>query len=124
MKLATELSKVATGKTLYILDEPTTGLHFADVERLLDVLGRLVDQGNTVLVIEHNLDVIKSADRIVDLGPEGGEAGGEVIATGTPEQIAGHPESYTGRFLAELVEPEAPTVKRSRRPRKREAVAA
>ena len=124
VKLATELSKVATGKTLYILDEPTTGLHFADVERLLDVLGRLVDQGNTVLVIEHNLDVIKSADRIVDLGPEGGEAGGEVIATGTPEQIAGHPESYTGRFLAELVEPEAPTVKRSRRPRKREAVAA
>ncbi len=124
VKLATELSKVATGKTLYILDEPTTGLHFADVERLLDVLGRLVDQGNTVLVIEHNLDVIKSADRIVDLGPEGGEAGGEVIATGTPEQIAGHPDSYTGRFLAELVEPEAPTVKRSRAPRKREAVAA
>jgi excinuclease ABC subunit A len=122
VKLATELSKVATGKTLYILDEPTTGLHFADVERLLDVLGRLVDQGNTVLVIEHNLDVIKSADRIVDLGPEGGEAGGEVIATGTPEQIAGHPESYTGRFLAELVEPETPTVRR--RTRRREAVAA
>jgi excinuclease ABC subunit A len=124
VKLATELSKVATGRTLYILDEPTTGLHFADVERLLDVLGRLVDQGNTVLVIEHNLDVIKSADRIVDLGPEGGEAGGEVIATGTPEQIAGHPDSYTGRFLAELVEPEAPTVKRSGRARRREPVAA
>ena len=123
VKLATELSKVATGSTLYILDEPTTGLHFADVERLLDVLGRLVDQGNTVLVIEHNLDVIKSADHIVDLGPEGGEAGGEIIATGTPEQIAGHPDSYTGGFLAELVEPEAPTVKRTR-PRKREAVPA
>ena len=122
VKLATELSKVATGSTLYILDEPTTGLHFADVERLLEVLGRLVDQGNTVLVIEHNLDVIKSADRIVDLGPEGGEAGGELIATGTPEQIAGHPESYTGRFLADLVEPEAPTVRR--RARAREAVPA
>jgi excinuclease ABC subunit A len=124
VKLATELSKVATGKTLYILDEPTTGLHFADVERLLEVLGRLVDQGNTVLVIEHNLDVIKSADRIVDLGPEGGEAGGEIIATGTPEQIAGHPDSYTGRFLAELVEPGAPTVKRAGRSRRREPVAA
>ena len=124
VKLATELSKVATGNTLYILDEPTTGLHFADVERLLEVLGRLVDQGNTVLVIEHNLDVIKSADRIVDLGPEGGEAGGEIIATGTPEQVAGHPESYTGRFLAGLVEPEAPTVRKAPRSPKREPVAA
>jgi excinuclease ABC subunit A len=122
VKLATELSKIATGNTLYILDEPTTGLHFADVERLLDVLGRLVDQGNTVLVIEHNLDVIKSADRIVDLGPEGGEAGGEILATGTPEEIAGHPDSYTGRFLADLVEPKAPTVRR--RTRKREPVPA
>ena len=100
VKLATELSKIATGRTLYILDEPTTGLHFADVERLLEVLSRLVDQGNTVLVIEHNLDVIKSADRIVDLGPEGGDAGGEIIATGTPEQVAGVPGSHTGRFLA------------------------
>ena len=104
VKLATELSKVATGDTLYILDEPTTGLHFADVERLLEVLGRLVEQGNTVVVIEHNLDVIKSADHLIDLGPEGGEAGGEIIATGTPEQVAGSPTSYTGRFLRELVE--------------------
>src|SRR5213593_3474184 len=105
VKLATELSKVATGSTLYILDEPTTGLHFADVERLLDVLQRLVDQGNSVVVIEHNLDVIKTADRILDLGPEGGEEGGTVVATGTPEQVAAVPESHTGRFLAGLVEP-------------------
>ena len=106
VKLATELSKVATGETLYILDEPTTGLHFADVERLLEVLGRLVDAGNTVVVIEHNLDVIKSADWIVDLGPEGGDGGGEIIATGTPEQVAAETDSYTGRFLEELVEPQ------------------
>jgi excinuclease ABC subunit A len=99
VKLAKELSKVATGRTLYILDEPTTGLHFADIEKLLDVLQRLVDAGNTVLVIEHNLDVIKQADWIVDLGPEGGEAGGEVIVAGTPEQIAGVAESFTGQFL-------------------------
>ena len=121
VKLATELSKVATGSTLYILDEPTTGLHFADVERLLEVLDRLVDQGNTVLVIEHNLDVIKSADRLIDLGPEGGEAGGEILATGTPEEIAGGPNSHTGRFLADLVEAKAPTVKRGHR---REPIAA
>ena len=99
VKLASELSKVATGKTLYILDEPTTGLHFADIEKLLEVLQRLVDNGNTVLVIEHNLDVIKQADWIVDLGPEGGEAGGEVIAAGTPEEIAEVEDSATGRFL-------------------------
>jgi excinuclease ABC subunit A len=99
VKLAAELSKVATGKTLYILDEPTTGLHFADIEKLLEVLQRLVDNGNTVLVIEHNLDVIKQADWIVDLGPEGGEAGGDVIATGTPEQVADVEESFTGQFL-------------------------
>ena len=105
VKLATELAKVATGKTLYILDEPTTGLHFADVQRLLDVLGRLVDAGNTVIVIEHNLDVIKTADRIIDLGPEGGEEGGEVLATGTPEEVAAVQTSYTGRYLADLVEP-------------------
>ncbi len=103
VKLAAELSKVATGKTLYILDEPTTGLHFADIEKLLEVLQRLVDSGNTVLVIEHNLDVIKQADWLVDLGPEGGEAGGEVIATGTPEQVADVAESYTGQFLRELL---------------------
>jgi excinuclease ABC subunit A len=118
VKLATELSKVATGSTLYILDEPTTGLHFADVERLLDVLQRLVDQGNTVVVIEHNLDVIKSADRILDLGPEGGEDGGELVAAGTPEQVAGTPGSYTGEFLQGLVEPAAPEVRR-RSPGKR-----
>ena len=105
VKLATELSKVATGDTLYILDEPTTGLHFADVQRLLDVLDRLVEAGNTVIVIEHNLDVIKTADRIIDLGPEGGEEGGDVLATGTPEQVAATPGSYTGEFLAGLVEP-------------------
>jgi excinuclease ABC subunit A len=119
VKLATELSKVATGDTLYILDEPTTGLHFADVQRLLDVLGRLVDAGNTVVVIEHNLDVIKTADRLIDLGPEGGEAGGEVVATGTPEEVAAVEGSYTGSFLADLVEPAE-----KRRVRGRERVAA
>ena len=118
VKLATELSKVATGDTLYILDEPTTGLHFADVQRLLDVLGRLVDAGNSVVVIEHNLDVIKTADWLVDLGPEGGEAGGEIVATGTPEEVAAVAGSYTGRFLTELVEPAKP------KRRRREPVAA
>jgi excinuclease ABC subunit A len=108
VKLSTELSKVATGNTLYILDEPTTGLHFADVQRLLDVLGRLVDAGNTVVVIEHNLDVIKTADHLIDLGPEGGEEGGEVVATGTPEEVAAIEGSYTGRFLAGLLEPAKP----------------
>ena len=104
VKLAAELGKVATGRTLYILDEPTTGLHFADIEKLLEVLQRLVDTGNTMLVIEHNLDVIKQADWIVDLGPEGGEAGGEVVATGTPEDIAAVDDSYTGAFLRPLLE--------------------
>jgi excinuclease ABC subunit A len=122
VKLATELSKVATGDTLYILDEPTTGLHFADVQRLLDVLGRLVDAGNTVVVIEHNLDVIKTADRLVDLGPDGGEEGGEVVATGTPEEVAAVEASHTGSFLAELVEPAKP--KRKPRRKRREPVAA
>ena len=97
VKLASELSKVATGKTLYILDEPTTGLHFADVRRLLEMLDRLVEQGNTVVVIEHNLDVIKTADRIIDLGPEGGEEGGLIVAHGTPEQVAAKAGSLHGR---------------------------
>ena len=123
VKLATELSKVATGSTLYILDEPTTGLHFADVERLLDVLQRLVDQGNSVVVIEHNLDVIKTADRIIDMGPEGGEDGGEVIASGTPEEVAGTPGSYTGEFLQALVEPAAPKARRGTGKRKRRVAA-
>jgi excinuclease ABC subunit A len=99
VKLAAELCKVATGRTLYILDEPTTGLHFADIQRLLEVLDRLVQAGNSVIVIEHNLDVIKIADRIIDLGPEGGDEGGEVIATGTPEHVAAVEGSYTGEFL-------------------------
>jgi excinuclease ABC subunit A len=103
VKLASELSKIATGRTLYILDEPTTGLHFADIEKLLEVLQRLVDNGNTVIVIEHNLDVIKQADWIVDLGPEGGEEGGEVIAAGTPEEVAEVDDSYTGQFLREIL---------------------
>ncbi|HEU4980240.1 MAG TPA: excinuclease ABC subunit UvrA [Solirubrobacterales bacterium] len=115
VKLATELSKVATGDTLYILDEPTTGLHFADVQRLLDVLDRLVEAGNTVIVIEHNLDVIKTADRIIDLGPEGGEEGGRVLAAGTPERVAATPGSYTGEFLADLVEPEVKVTRTGKR---------
>jgi excinuclease ABC subunit A len=120
VKLAAELSKVATGRTLYILDEPTTGLHFADIQRLLEVLQRLVDAGNSVVVIEHNLDVIKVADRVIDLGPEGGEEGGRVIATGTPEQIAAVEESHTGQFLAGVL-----PVRAARRPgRRRTATAA
>ncbi len=107
VKLASELSKVATGQTLYILDEPTTGLHFADIQRLLTVLQRLVEQGNSVVVIEHNIDVIKTADRLIDMGPEGGDEGGEVVATGTPEEVAAVSGSYTGGFLAEVVEPSA-----------------
>jgi excinuclease ABC subunit A len=99
IKLAKELSKRATGKTIYILDEPTTGLHFADVLKLLDVLQKLVDTGNTVIVIEHNLDVIKSADYIIDLGPEGGSGGGKIVATGTPEEVARVKKSYTGQAL-------------------------
>jgi excinuclease ABC subunit A len=103
VKLATELSKRATGRTFYILDEPTTGLHSADVEKLLEVLQRLVDAGNTVLVIEHNLDVIKSADYIIDLGPEGGDNGGQVVATGTPEEVAKVKKSYTGQYLKKVL---------------------
>jgi excinuclease ABC subunit A len=103
VKLATELSKIATGRTLYILDEPTTGLHFADVQRLLEVLQRLVDAGNSIVVIEHNLDVIKCADWVIDLGPEGGDAGGQVIAEGTPEEVAQVEGSHTGQFLRPLL---------------------
>jgi len=103
-KLSRELSKRQTGRTLYILDEPTTGLHFDDVKKLLDVLNRLVALGNTVLIIEHNMDVIKQADWIVDLGPEGGEAGGRIVAQGTPEQIARSKKSYTGQMLARALE--------------------
>ena len=102
VKLAKELSRQSTGRTLYILDEPTTGLHFADIRKLLEVLGRLRDGGNTVIVIEHNLDVIKTADHIIDLGPEGGDGGGMVVAQGTPEEIAAS-ESYTGEFLKEIL---------------------
>jgi excinuclease ABC subunit A len=115
VKLASELSKVATGRTLYILDEPTTGLHFADVQRLLEMLNRLVDQGNTVVVIEHNLDVIKTSDRIIDLGPEGGEEGGTLVAQGTPEQVAATKGSHTGHFLSEIVKPAAARKKRAPR---------
>ena len=103
MKLAKELSRRATGQTLYILDEPTTGLHFEDVRKLLEVLQALVEQGNTVVVIEHNLEVIKTADWIIDLGPEGGDKGGEIVAEGTPEQVAKEPRSYTGGYLAPLL---------------------
>jgi excinuclease ABC subunit A len=103
VKLARELAKRATGRTLYILDEPTTGLHFHDVAQLLRVLHRLRDEGNTVVVIEHNLDVVKTADWVIDLGPEGGAGGGLILATGTPEQIAASPASETGKFLAPLL---------------------
>ena len=103
MKLSSELQRQQTGKTFYILDEPTTGLHFEDVRQLLVVLQRLVDAGNTVLVIEHNLDVIKCADHIIDMGPEGGARGGSVVVAGTPEEVAACPQSHTGRFLAPLL---------------------
>ena len=103
VKLSSELAKRSTGHTMYILDEPTTGLHFEDVRKLLGVLGRLVDQGNTVVVIEHNLDVVKTADWIIDLGPEGGSGGGRIVAEGTPEQVAETPESHTGRYLRPML---------------------
>ncbi|MDD4113714.1 MAG: ATP-binding cassette domain-containing protein, partial [Herbinix sp.] len=99
IKLATELSRRSTGKTIYILDEPTTGLHFADVHKLIEILKRFCDTGNTVVVIEHNLDVIKTADHIIDMGPEGGDKGGTVIASGTPEEVAKNKKSYTGQYL-------------------------
>ena len=99
IKLATELSRLSTGRTIYVLDEPTTGLHIADVEKLIQVLDRLAEAGNTVVVIEHNLDVIKTADYVIDLGPEGGDGGGTVVTTGTPEEVAEVPESFTGQYL-------------------------
>ncbi|MDQ8046166.1 MAG: excinuclease ABC subunit UvrA, partial [Patulibacter sp.] len=123
VKLANELARVSTGSTLYILDEPTTGLHFADVERLLTVLNRLVDAGNSVVVIEHDLDVIKTADHLIDMGPEGGDEGGQLVATGTPEQVAAVEASYTGRFLRELVTPAKPKAPRKRAPKKEPAAA-
>ncbi|MET0705095.1 MAG: excinuclease ABC subunit A, partial [Mycobacterium sp.] len=104
VKLAAELQKRSTGRTIYILDEPTTGLHFEDIRKLLKVINGLVDKGNSVIVIEHNLDVIKTSDWIIDMGPEGGAGGGTVVAEGTPEDVAGVPESYTGKFLAEVLE--------------------
>ena len=103
IKLAAELSKRSTGKTVYILDEPTTGLHFADVHKLTEILRRLADDGNTVIVIEHNLDVIKTADHIIDIGPEGGDKGGTVVATGTPEEVAKNKNSYTGKYIDEIL---------------------
>jgi excinuclease ABC subunit A len=107
VKLATELQKRSTGRTIYVLDEPTTGLHFHDVKKLLHVIQGLADKGNTVVVIEHNLDVIRAADWVIDLGPEGGAGGGTVLVTGTPDDVARHPGSHTGVFLAELLAPRA-----------------
>ncbi|HIH07149.1 MAG TPA: ATP-binding cassette domain-containing protein, partial [Candidatus Nitrosotenuis sp.] len=103
VKLASELAKRDTGKTMYILDEPTTGLHFADVQKLLDVLNRLVNLGNTIVVIEHNMDVIKNSDWLIDLGPEGGDKGGQIVAVGTPQQIASNSKSYTGQYLKKIL---------------------
>ena len=115
IKLSKELSRRATGRTLYILDEPTTGLHFEDVRKLLEVLHQLVDTGNTVVVIEHNLEVIKTADWILDLGPEGGDGGGRIVAAGTPEEVAATEGSHTGRFLAPLLAVQAPAAKKRKR---------
>lgn len=106
VKLASELARRSTGNTLYILDEPTTGLHFADVDKLITVLSRLTDAGNTVVVIEHNLDVIKTADHIIDLGPDGGDRGGRIVAAGTPEDVAQVPASYTGEYLSRILQRE------------------
>jgi len=111
VKLATELSKRATGKTLYLIDEPTTGLSFYDVHMLMDVIQRLVDKGNSVLVIEHNLDVIRCSDWIIDLGPDGGDKGGEIVVTGTPEEVAAHPTSHTARYLKQVLEQHPPSQK-------------
>ena len=103
VKLTSELAKKGTGRTLYIMDEPTTGLHFDDINKLLGVMNSLVEKGNTLIVIEHNLDVIKNADYVIDMGPEGGDLGGEIIAAGTPEEVAENPKSYTGRFLKKIL---------------------
>ena len=111
VKLATELSRQSTGKTIYVLDEPTTGLHFADVHKLVDILQRLTEGGNTVVVIEHNLEVIKTADYIIDMGPEGGEGGGTMVTCGTPEEVAAVEESYTGKYLKRYLNPELPQAK-------------
>ncbi len=124
VKLSKELSRRSTGRTLYILDEPTTGLHFDDVRKLLDVLHELVEQGNTVVVIEHNLEVIKTADWILDLGPEGGDGGGEIVASGTPEEVAKVARSYTGQFLKPLFKRTAPKVEMAQPPKQRRARAA
>jgi excinuclease ABC subunit A len=113
VKLSQELSRRSTGRTLYVLDEPTTGLHFRDIELLLEVLNQLVDSGNTVLIIEHNLDVIKTADWLVDMGPEGGDGGGRVVAQGTPETVAESPESHTGRYLARVLQTQAGRIMQS-----------
>jgi excinuclease ABC subunit A len=118
VKLASELQKRSNGRTIYILDEPTTGLHFEDIRKLLDVINGLVDKGNSVIVIEHNLDVIKTSDWIIDMGPEGGSGGGTVIAEGTPEQVAANPASYTGQFLKTLVTPEEPAAPKAGRRKK------
>ena len=115
VKLAKELSKRATGRTLYILDEPTTGLHFDDIKKLLEVLHQLVEAGNTMVVIEHNLDVVKTADWILDFGPEGGDGGGQIIAQGTPEKVAADPASWTGRYLKELLDRHAARATASRK---------
>jgi excinuclease ABC subunit A len=122
VKLASELQKRSTGRTIYVLDEPTTGLHFEDINKLLGVLHSLVDKGNTVLVIEHNLDVIKTADWIIDMGPEGGSGGGTVVAEGTPEQVLDVEASYTGQFLRHVLDPKpAPVRKPARRSRAKAA---
>jgi excinuclease ABC subunit A len=118
VKLSSELQKRSTGRTVYVLDEPTTGLHFEDIRKLLGVLGRLVDAGNSVIVIEHNLDVIKTADWVIDMGPEGGSKGGRVVATGTPEDVAAAAGSHTGRFLQPLLASHTPIVA-SRSPSRR-----
>jgi excinuclease ABC subunit A len=123
VKLAKELSRRATGQTLYILDEPTTGLHFEDVRKLLEVLHQLVEQGNSVVVIEHNLEVIKTADWVIDLGPEGGDKGGEIVAEGTPEQVAREPRSYTGHYLRPLLEGHVPEVVDAPKQKRRRAAA-